>query len=122
MINKDIIIKEINEMNSGDILTIYYDGFEGRGINGVSSKDISISKSNCLPYIVSETSWSSGEKFKTEILEYYLENDYIKARYSYYRKDRYEKNFIKSRTSSMVIPYDRINSLEIKERKLKENK
>lgn len=111
MITKEAVIKILKDMELTDVLTIYYDGFVGRGINGVKSKDMSLAKNSST--IVEDISYSDGREEKTELLNYWIEDDYIKAKYSHYKKGKYDKKCEKVSTYFMIIPYERISSMKI---------
>lgn len=111
MITKEALINLLKDMELTDVLTIYYDGFIGKGINGVQSKDISLS--NNFPNVVERISRSNGEEEKTELLNYWLEDGYVKAKYSYYTKGKYDDYFRRIRTYFIIVPYERISSMKI---------
>lgn len=115
-INKEMledIIEDILRKNEGDRLLIHYDGFVGRGINGVSSKSVWLAYEEIVTVNMIEQ--YDGDTTRTDLISYDLKKEYLIARYQDYRKGKYSKEFIRrGREYSMIIPYSSISSMEIR--------
>lgn len=112
MFYKEDIIEILEDKKENEILTIYYEGFSGRGINGIQDKHISIRNVEDSENTVSLIEYSDGEKIKMIMLNLDIKDNYIKASFEKYKKTKYT-DFIKIRTYSVLVPYDSIQSIEI---------
>ena len=113
MFCKEDIIEILEDKKENEILTIYYEGFLGRGINGIQDKCISIRNIEDSDIIFSLIEYSDGEKIKTLMLNLDIKDNYIKASFEKYRKTKYNKVFVFIKKYSVLIPYDSIQSIEI---------
>lgn len=114
---EDIIKYRLRE-GKEDRLLIHYDGFIGRGINGVSSNNIWLMDYPDEEVVVNYIKQYDGEQEKTVQFGYELKEEYLIAVYEqYYRKTMYNPNSEWKRKGdrySVIIPYNRISSLEIR--------
>lgn len=101
-----------------DRLLIHYDGFIGRGINGVSSNSIWLMDYPDESVTVNYIKQYNGKEEKTIQLGYELKEEYLIATYQHYCRDteynpnsEWEKN---GSRHSVVVPYNRISSIEIR--------
>ena len=115
-INKEImedIIENILKEDTRDRLLIHYDGFIGRGINGVSSRSVWLAYEEIVTVNMIEQ--YDGDVTRTDLISYDLKEEYLIARYQDYRKGKYSKEFIRrGKEYSMIIPYSSISSMEIR--------
>lgn len=115
MFYKEDIIEILENKKENEVLTIYYDGFTGIGINGVQDKSISIRSLEDSNNIVSFAEHSDGVKIKTEIINLEIKDNYIKASFEKYRKGKYCDNFFRIKVYSVLVPYNSIQSIELYE-------
>lgn len=112
------IIKFRLSEHKKDKLLIRYEGFIGRGINGVSSNSIWLMDYPDESVTVNYIKQYDGKEEKTIQLGYELEEDYLIAAYQHYCRDtKYNPNSEWEKDGSrhsVIIPYDRISSLEIR--------
>ena len=114
MLYKEDIEEILLEKYEEQVLTIYYKGFKGKGINGVYENYISIRNLDDDCNIVSNIEYSDGEAFQTRMINLELKNNYIKASFQKYRRTKYNKEFKLISIYSTIVPYDSIQSIEIK--------
>ena len=113
MFTKEDIQELLDDLEIDESMTINYEGFIGRGINGVSEVSVKIKnhyEDNDL------VSYFDGyeEKVKTYLTGLKLTDRYIKVSFKKHSKNRYQKEFSNYFTRwSVVIPYDKINSIDI---------
>lgn len=115
MFTKKDIQDLLNELDLTEAMTIYYEGFTGRGINGVSGHSINIKNdidiNNLVIYID-----GYDEQWKTYLIDLKLTERYIKAQFKSHKKDKYDKEFSRIfKFWTVVVPYDKIQSIEIRE-------
>lgn len=113
MIGKQIIEDMLqNKVDpSFESLRIDYNGFDGHGINGVSSKSIyikDISDENDSRVV---NDYGFDERTKVNLIELKLTDDYIWAEYNIYIKRKYKDDYCFSRGYTMIIPYESITSM-----------
>lgn len=113
MFYKEDIIEILEDKKENEILTIYYEGFSGRGINGIQDKCISIRNIEDSENTVSFIEYSDGEKIKTIMLNLDIKDNYIKASFEKYRKTKFNDIFVGIKKYSVLVPYDSIQSIEI---------
>ncbi len=113
MFCKEDIIEILEDKKENEILTIYYEGFLGRGINGIQDKCISIRNIEDSDNTVSLIEYSDREKIKTLMLNLDIKDNYIKASFEKYRKTKHNDVFCFIKKYSVLIPYDSIQSIEI---------
>lgn len=115
-INKEImedIIENILKKDTRDRLLIHYDGFVGRGINGVSSRSVWLAYEEIVT--VCSVEQYDGDTTRTDLISYDIREEYIIARYQDYRKGKYSKEFIRrGKEYSIIIPYSSISSMEVR--------
>lgn len=114
MLLRDDIQEILDGLDINEVMTINYDGFYGRGINGLGHKYACIKNNYTTNSWVEYTEGYDNEKTKTSLIYLKLKDNYIKATYMRYRKDRYDKKFLGvGKEYTVIIPYDRISSIDI---------
>lgn len=113
MIGKQIIedILQNKVDSSFESLRIDYNGFDGHGINGVSSKTIYIKDINDEEEHRLVNSYGSDERTKVNLIELELNDDYILAKYNIYIRRKYSDDYYFNRSYTMIIPYESITSM-----------
>jgi hypothetical protein len=110
MINKAIINDLLENMPNFESLRIDYNGFDGHGINGVSSRSIYIKNiaddNDCLV-----NSYGKDDKHQLNLIDLRVEEEYIYAKYNLYSKNKYQKEYSFSNGYTMIIPYSSITSM-----------
>lgn len=112
MINKAIINNLLENIPNFESLRIDYNGFDGHGINGVSSRSIyikNIDNNNDDNYLVN--SYGKDDKYQLNLIDLRIEEEYIYARYNLYSKNKYQKEYSFSNGYTMIIPYSSITSM-----------
>lgn len=115
MLNREDIKMLLEEASADESLLIRYDGFIGRGINGSSnlSECIKTVEENMYDNLVKEYD-GYEEKINTYIRRLSLRVNYIKATFLPYKKRKNDNDYIKQNEYTVIIPYDRISSIEIR--------
>lgn len=111
MLDREDIQGLLEEIKDNEVLVLKYSGFNGHGINGVSSQSTRLRTD--VNMIVNMVEHYDGEVNKTELISYELRANYIMARYIHYKKGKYCKEFNNGREYGVIVPYDSINSIEI---------
>lgn len=110
MINKATIERLLDNMDYTESLRIDYSGFEGHGINGVSSKSIYIkdieNNDDCLV-----NSYGGSTKYRLNLIDLELDDEFICAKFNLYSKNEYQTEFSFTRGYTMIIPYESITSM-----------
>lgn len=115
MFTKKDIQDLLNDLDLNESMTIHYEGFTGRGINGVSGHNIAIKQDYEIDSLVQFIN-GYDDKIKIYLTELKLTDRYIKASFKKHKKDKYDKDYNQCFTCwTTVIPYDKINSIDIKE-------
>lgn len=115
MFYKEDIEEILENKKENEVLTIYYEGFTGMGINGAQDKSISIRNLEDSNNTVSFIEYGNREKFKIEIIDLEIKDNYIKASFVKYRKGDYSDYFSRIKAYSVLVPYNSIQSIELYE-------
>ena len=112
MLLKEDIQNLLYNLDMDEVMTIHYDGFIGRGINGTSSKYTCI-KAGCGESSLVEFIKGYDDETKIYLTYIHLADKYIKASYRAYEKVKYDKEYRKREEYTVIVPYDRISSIDI---------
>lgn len=112
MLYKEDMEELLLSKNKEEVLTIYYEGFTGRGINGMSEKFITVRNLSDDTNVVQNIKYGD-ESYKIIIVDLDLKANYIKATFKKYRKPEYDKEYYLNREYTTIVPYTSIQSIEI---------
>lgn len=112
MLLKEDIQELLDGLDTDEAMTIHYDGFIGRGINGTSSKYTCI-KSGCGESNLVEYRKGYDDETKVYLTYIHLKDNYIKASYRVYEKGKFDKEYRRQGEYTVIVPYDRISSIDI---------
>lgn len=114
MLNKQDILELLKETsNTSFVMAIHYEGFVGRGINGVMNNVMFIKDlENSYNDLVLATE-SSGDIFKTNLNDLVITDNYIKAKYTEYYKGKHQDIFRVNKEYFVIVPFDRITSIRL---------
>ena len=107
-------IKELLEctVDTNLIMMINYEGFIGKGINGVMNNIMNVGDLGNKSKVVNKRK-NRDDFYETVIVDLVIADNYIKAKYVEYYKNEYTKEFRRNNEYILVVPFDRITSIKI---------
>lgn len=111
--DKGIVSQVLKDLTSFESLRLFYKGIDNKGRTGIISiflRDFTTNPDDCW---VSTSQNSFFHKFRIQLVDLRLENDYIFAKYNTYKKGLIFPTYHFHMNCTVILPYSSIISMSI---------